>query len=357
MTKSGHFISWVCFRYSSIVVLLFCWHSAFAQIGTYPSSCIPRDFDAADFTPINDASYTTNGVFEITPAAGSQTGSVWYSRRLDLRVNFRIDVDLYLGANPAGADGIAFVLQNLDTGQGSTGGGLGYGGGAPIRPSMAIEFDTWYNFPWDPVGGADHIGFVENGNSNIAIPSQDVIETIDLEDGNFHNVIIQWDPVTEVFEYTFTHANGTVYADQKTVDLIALIGNNIAFWGFTGSTGGANNQQMVRFDNNSICVVDATFPVILGNNYATTSASNTLAAEDLSYFCGQIRNGFFNLAYHNGENYQPRVGDYILYNNYFAAPQQLFVGNDIAYFKMQDFNQIIEVRKSDGLILNVYNCP
>lgn len=355
MHKSRNFRAFFSRPYTIVFFLLY-WSVNLAQIGTYPSSCIPRDFLSTDFTAINDASFTTNGVFEITAAANGQTGSVWYSRRLDLRVNFRIDVDLYLGANPGGADGVAFVLQNLDTGQGSTGGGLGYGGGA-IRPSMAIEFDTWYNAPWDPASGADHIGFVENGNSNVPIPVEDVMETIELEDGNFHNVIIQWDPITEVFEYTFTHSNGTVYADQKTIDLIALIGNNIAFWGFTGSTGAANNQQMVRFDNNSICVVDATFPVFLGNNYATVSASNTLVADDISYFCGQIRSGFFNLAYHNGENYQPRVGDYILYNNYFAAPQELFVGNDIAYFKMQDFNQIIEVRKSDGLILNIYSCP
>ena len=76
-----------------------------------------------------------------------------------------------LGSNDGGADGMAFVLQNLDTGQGSTGGGLGYGGGAPISPSMAIEFDTWYNGGTDPAAVAppstdDHIAFVENGNTS-----------------------------------------------------------------------------------------------------------------------------------------------------------------------------------------------
>ena len=48
---------------------------------------------------------------------------------------------------------MAFVLQNLDTGQGGTGGGLGYGGlniSDRIRPSVAVEFDTYFNAQTDP---------------------------------------------------------------------------------------------------------------------------------------------------------------------------------------------------------------
>lgn len=139
--------------------------------------------------------------------------------------------------------------------------------------------------------------------------------------------------------------------------MIAHLGSNIAFWGFTGSTGGAQNQQMVRFDDNSICVVDATFPIVIGNNYDTTTGVVSLTSDDNQYFCSQFSAGFFNTAFHNGENPEPIAGDYILYNNRTPAPQRLVQGNAVAYMKMRDYNKIIAVRKSDGEIIAVYNCP
>jgi hypothetical protein len=102
----------------------------------FPSSCISRSFDNTDFNlPAGSSGiYQGNGVFRLTTNANFQGGAVWYKRRLDMRVSFRIAVDLNFGSNDIGADGIAFVLQNLDTGQGSAGGGLGYGGATPITP-------------------------------------------------------------------------------------------------------------------------------------------------------------------------------------------------------------------------------
>jgi hypothetical protein len=274
-----------------------------------------------------------------------------------MRVNFRIAVELYLGANDVGADGIAFVLQNLDTGQGSTGGGLGYGGGTPISPSMAIEFDTWTNGGADPATGEDHIAFVTNGNTDTMPLAADITLVDNLENGNYHTVVISWNPDTQILGYDFTHSNRTVYSDTKSVNLIAMMGTPIAFWGFTASTGGFNNEQSVRFNDNSICVVDATFPVTVGNNYHTSTGLVSLTQDDTQYLCSLFSNNFYNTAYHNGENLEPTVGDYILYNNLYPPPQQLVQGTGTAYFKMFDFNKIVEVRKSDGEIIAVYNCP
>jgi|GEM_PF-5115940 len=324
-----------------------------------PSSCIPRPFDNTDFNlpATSNSTYQGNGLFRLTPNLNTQVGAAWYRRRLDMRVNFRIAVELYLGASDAGADGIAFVLQNLDTGQGSTGGGLGYGGGAPISPSMAIEFDTWTNGGADPATGEDHIAFVTNGNANTMPLAADITLVDNLENGNYHSVVISWDPDTQVLDYEFTHSNGTIYIDTKSVNLIAMMGTPIAFWGFTASTGGARNEQSVRFNDNSICVVDATFPVTVGNNYHTSTGLVSLTQDDTQYLCSLFSNNFYNTAYHNGENLEPTVGDYILYNNLYPPPQQLVQGTGTAYFKMFDYNKIVEVRKSDGEIIAVYNCP
>ena len=337
---------------------IFCVGFLQAQV-LVPSSCIPRPFDNTDFNlpATSNSTYQGNGVFRLTPNIGGQGGASWYRRRLDMRVNFRIAVELYLGANDVGADGIAFVLQNLDTGQGSTGGGLGYGGGTPISPSMAIEFDTWTNDGADPATGEDHIAFVTNGNTDTMPLAADITLVDNLENGNYHTVVISWNPDTQILGYDFTHSNGTVYSDTKSVNLIAMMGTPIAFWGFTASTGGFNNEQSVRFNDNSICVVDATFPVTVGNNYHTSTGLVSLTQDDTQYLCSLFSNNFYNTAYHNGENLEPTVGDYILYNNLYPPPQQLVQGTGTAYFKMFDYNKIVEVRKSDGEIIAVYNCP
>lgn len=347
------------FLHSTIFCLLFS-VNLFGQ-GTYPSSCVPRPFNNTEFNLNGSTNFQAPGVFELTPNTGNSWGSVWYRRRLDLRVNFRISVDLFLGnSNSPGADGIGFVLQNLDTGQGGAGGGLGFGGTTPadqIRPSVAIEFDTYYNPGIDPASQSDHIAFIIDGNMAALPPTNDITDVNNLENGNFHSVTITWDPDTQVFAYEFTHSDGTVYSNSKTYNIVGHLGGNIAFWGFTAATGGQSNIHSVRFNDNSICVVDATTPVVLGNNYSTTTGTASLTADEISYFCTQFAPEFFNTAYHNGENTEPAVGDFLIYNNLKPIPQGFVSGSDFAYMKMRDYNKIIVVRKSDGEVVAVYNCP
>ena len=326
-----------------------------------PSSCIPRPFDNTDFNLNGLANFQPPGTFEITPAVNAQFGSVWYRRRLDLRVNFRLVFDVSLGnSDSPGADGMAFVLQNLDTGQGGSGGGIGYGGinvTDRIRPSVAVEFDTYYNPQTDPVSQSDHVAFVIDGNMATPPPATDITDVNDLENGNFHNVVVEWNPNSQVLSFELSHSDGTVYTNTKNIDLISHLASNIAYWGFTAATGGQNNRHQVRMDDNSICVVDATFPVTVGNNYHTSSGTRSLTTVDNQYLCSLFSGGFYNTAYHNGENLEPTTGDFIIYNNLIAPPQRLVQGVGFAYFKLFDYNKIVEVRKSDGEIVAVYNCP
>ena len=80
---------------------------------------------------------------------------------------------------------------------------MGYQG---ISPSYAIEMDTYYNSGPDP--NSDHIAFVEDGAAGTAPNSADVVQTVNLEDGNWHNMRISWQPSTQVLSYVFTHNNG-----------------------------------------------------------------------------------------------------------------------------------------------------
>ena len=220
-----------------------------------PENCFARNFDEADIIFIRDATHTAGtSVYTLTPNQNNKRGMVWYQNRVDLRVEFTIDLDLNFGdRDGSGADGIAFVIQNINTSQGSSGGGMGYQG---INPSYAIEMDTYYNSTPDP--NSDHIAFVEDGAAGTAPNAADVVQTVNLEDGNWHNMRISWQPSTQVLSYVFTHNNGVnTYSDTKTVDLTgAILNSNIAFIGFTSATGGSRNEHVVRFDNNTFCIAD-----------------------------------------------------------------------------------------------------
>ena len=219
-----------------------------------PENCFPRNFNAADVIFIRDALNPSPGLYTLTPNQNNQRGMVWYQNRVDLRVEFTIDAELNFGdRDGSGADGIAFVIQNINTSQGSSGGGMGYQG---ISPSYAIEMDTYRNNTPDP-SSSDHIAFVPNGTTNVRPPAGDIVNVANIEDGNWHRMVIQWQPTTQMLSYVFTHDNGTTYADNKSVDLIgSTLGSNIAFVGFTSATGGSRNLQQVRFDNNSFCIAD-----------------------------------------------------------------------------------------------------
>ena len=96
----------------------------------------------------------------------------------------------------------------------------------------------------------------------------------------------------------------------------------------------------------------------LGNNYKTATSSNSVIVANETYFCQLFENRFFNTAYHSGDDPQPQVGDYIIWNNRYTFPQAfLFDQDGFAYMKMRNFDMIVEVRKSDGMITALYPCP
>ena len=209
-----------------------------------------------------DATYFLNGsagvtgedCYQLTPAINTQTGSVWYADQVDLSQPLDLQFLLDLGTNDGGgADGICFVLQTVGTNAlGESGGGLGFLG-ADFQPAFAVEFDTWQNGDYgDPAG--DHIAMVSNGSVDhnaataIAGPVQADAFDVNIEDGEDHQGRITWDPTEQVVR---------VYFDcelrlEGFIDLIGDIfnGENQVYFGFTASTGGANNVQTVCLEDN-----------------------------------------------------------------------------------------------------------
>jgi large repetitive protein len=137
---------------------------------------------------------------------------------------------------------------------GISGGGMGFEG---FEPSLGIEFDTWQNLDnADPA--ADHIAVISNGQSNhslgtnIAGPVQADLNDVNVEDGSYHSVRIIWEPSSQNLQVLFDCEERI----NTTYNIIGNIfdGDPLVYWGFTGATGGANNNQIVCLQDNILSV-------------------------------------------------------------------------------------------------------
>lgn len=195
------------------------------------------------------AQYVLNGnaqqlscnCYRLTDALNTQGGSVWNSNQIDLTDPFDFTFDVLLGYNDAGADGIAFLLQQESTSAGTTGGGIGY---ESIAPSVGIEIDTWFNGQYGDLTN-DHIAIQAGGDldhdgpNNLDGPVDAISGGVNIEDGQTHLFRVTWDPIA----MTLAAYIDDVLRVSYTGDIVTnhLASDPLVFWGFTGSTGGANN--------------------------------------------------------------------------------------------------------------------
>lgn len=195
----------------------------------------------------------------LTPDEPYSEGIAYNTNTIDLNRDFYIDFDIYLGSKDEGADGITFVMHTDERGFqafGTYGECMGYGRwnpeyafGAFIAPSLAIEFDTYYNPTQnDPEG--DHMAYLENGTNYHFIDVKDPVLPGNLEDDNLHSFILKWNSSDQILQVWLD--------DQLRVevnkDLLNDIfkGNKEVIWGFTASTGRKHNLQyfcLKRFAN------------------------------------------------------------------------------------------------------------
>jgi hypothetical protein len=191
----------------------------------------------ADFSNTTDLTANGDTQFQESTArltaADLQTGSVFTSNRITIaKFTTTFLVRLHEGTQPNYADGFAFVIQALaPTALGQGLGGLGYQG---IGNSVAIKFGT-FQYAGDPSSSAT--GLVLNGaaprggvdtNPNgmgVLLNSQDT-KQIDLS----------YDGTTLTEKITDTMRN-TTFMTSFTVNIPQVIGSDLAYIGFTASTG------------------------------------------------------------------------------------------------------------------------
>jgi lectin family protein/type IX secretion system substrate protein len=208
-----------------------------------------------------------NECFRLTADVQDASGAIWNNTKVDLSKCFRICYTANFGdKDKNGADGINFVLQNDPAGTsaiGNTGGGIGYQG---ISPSIAVEFDTYYNqhHPYlDPV--EDHAEIIINGQMD---NSSDRYILENLEDDTCYNICVEWNPISQRLRVVFE--GDTII--NKNIDLINTVFDGVTnvYWGFTSATGDWKNRHVVciesfeSFDCMTDCCDDFHFKVEYG---------------------------------------------------------------------------------------------
>jgi hypothetical protein len=206
----------------------------------------------------------------LTDNAGNRAGAIWYKTRLNLSGDFEINAEIYLGDSNAGADGLAFVLQQNNTNSVTVGGGLGFNG---IVPALAVEFDTYPNGVvtdhtdvTNDYWGIYNNPSVENGSAGIdqAVDPDNVAGTDvqfslgDIEDGLWRAVRFSWVASSKTFQARIDNNRDGDFADSgellsKTgltlTGVRSTFGSNPVYAGFTASTGGLKSEQRVRFSS------------------------------------------------------------------------------------------------------------
>ncbi|MBL7941430.1 MAG: gliding motility-associated C-terminal domain-containing protein [Flavobacteriales bacterium] len=227
-----------------------------------------------------DATAIGNDCYQLTPALGTQNGTVWYADQISVAGSFDLEFTMNFGDLDAnGADGMCFVMQTVGTNAiGESGGGMGY---LNFANSFAIEFDTWQNSEYgDPV--YDHIAMEVDGDINHTTPLGNIAGPVQMdaldpnvEDGEDHVVRITYDSFTGELSVYFD----CQFRLSAVINFVANVfdGQWSAFWGFTGATGGAWNTQVVCLSENiiatgpdvSICTGSSTELSVAGNTAGT----------------------------------------------------------------------------------------
>jgi gliding motility-associated-like protein len=224
------------------------------------------------------AQYTTNGTatqlnescIRVTEAVMTQVGSAYFNTPLDLSQPFSFSGTMFFGADDAGADGMTFILATDPTAQGISGGGIGYEG---ITPSLIVEFDTWQNAEIGDVV-QDHMGIMSNGVANHNAPETlaPLVILPNIEDNMEHCFTIMWDPAVPIFEATLSSTSITYNGD---ISALFPAGVDV-YYGYTGSTGGAVNEQRVCLYNTDeledVAITEVP-PICIGSGIQTLSAN------------------------------------------------------------------------------------
>lgn len=267
-------------------------------------SCLTLNGNTTGYPGFYQAVNGNTTVLRLTPNAGDVASSAWYTSQQPVSGAFSTTFTFQLsGYNTqyGPADGIAFLIQNSSTSAlGPDGCGIGFGDDSSgctsstggITNSLAIEFNTFFNYGIDPNNNDVTIQNCAGTGANSVDPTCTVLGGVNsslpsnMSDGNVHSVTINYSgPSTQLIDVILdnvdlfppspSNPSGGVPFDLTTIGLNS--GN--AWVGFTAATGGGDDNQDIlswTFTPQSQTVVlmqnsqaNLNFPNQSGNNVYT----------------------------------------------------------------------------------------
>ena len=204
----------------------------------------------------NGDAQVVGGRMRVTPALGSQAGSVFTMDAIALAddVSFSTYFEFqFTGQGFGGADGLVFVVQTVSNAVGGHGGGIGYRG---LVDSVGVEFDNWHNSETEggvPISNdpsSSHVGIDVDG----ALHSDPVQSVPDLDDGAVRHVWVDYDGASNLLEVRMAASDvrPAVALLTRAIDLVPVLGSSDAFFGFTSGTGSAfANHDVLSWQLNS----------------------------------------------------------------------------------------------------------
>ncbi|MEM9990870.1 MAG: PKD-like domain-containing protein, partial [Bacteroidota bacterium] len=208
--------------------------------------CVEKGLDNADLNDLFNITGTAT-VFDpqtvtLTDETNGQAGSVMSNNVISFQEDFIFSLEINLGSMDNGADGIAIVFHNDPAGSNALGlSGLGLGASG-IQNGLYVEFDTYNNGTANGDIVNDHSQIIDSDAGTALTPTFDLG---DIEDGAWHDIVFTWDASTSTLSVAFDNMLLFTFSDDLPNNYFN--GTTEAFFGFSASTGGANNEQVIRF--------------------------------------------------------------------------------------------------------------
>ena len=223
----------------------------FFLVNAFGVSCmLCSAFAQNTFTDFTDVVFKTNGqatkagenCYRLTTNDIWSAGAIWYPTPVNLRENFRLEMELFVGCENSGADGIVFIFSpTLRVGY--AGEGMGFAG---LFPSLGIEFDTYQNYHLgDPPG--DHVAVLADGSPNHRFDLAGPVSTrANLEDCKTHPLVIEWRSQEKELVVQLDGQN--IIGLQKNIVADIFNSNASVYWGFSAATGQKFNEHRICFE-------------------------------------------------------------------------------------------------------------
>ena len=197
---------------------------------------------------------------QLTPDSRDQEGAIMSKGKIDFREPFTIRFAAHFGTRRwDGGNGMAAVFHNDPKGSAAVGTLKADFGAGGIQNGIALEFDTsngsaenwgteyrrWddHTSIWDTDQMGGYLGREPVSYLTTAIAHGN------LEDRQWHDVEISWDPGTQTLSYTLDGDNAGSYTHRGTTGFVTEYfgGANLVHFGISANTGDHTNVQRIRF--------------------------------------------------------------------------------------------------------------